>query len=52
MAERVLPEEPQRELAQCLEIMEHTDIGQGTHERLLADLERLQGELLTRESPA
>ncbi len=49
MAEQVLPEEAQRELAQCFETMEHADIGEGTHERLMADLERLEGEVLMGE---
>lgn len=49
MAEQVLPEEAQRELAQCFEAMEHSDIGEGTHERLLADIERLEDDLLSRE---
>lgn len=52
MAEEVLPEEAQRELATCFETMEHDDIGQGTHERLLVDLERIEGELLAREREA
>lgn len=52
MAEQVLPEEAQRELASCFETMEHTDLGKGTHERLLAELERLEAELVPRERPA
>lgn len=52
LADQVLPEDAQEELAKGFATMEHADIGEGTHERLLADLERLEQELLPGDRPS
>lgn len=45
MAEQVLPDDAQQELACSFEATEHTDVGHGVHERFLSELAQLEASL-------